>query len=176
MTTLVDNFGGTLPMFVLAIFEIIAIFYFYGLENVCIDMKFMTGRKVTFYWRICWLVLAPLVMSVVYIYSSIMMKPLTYSGLNFPTAYLIIGWSIFGFAMLQLPMWFIWHWMQSNESASTAFVNAFKCTRLWGPRYQTDRSEWMKYREEMKQRARIIANTSGHSKLRRRFNLAFGRY
>lgn len=176
MTQLVDNFGGTLPMFVLAIFEIIAIFYFYGLENVCIDLQFMTGRTVTFYWRICWLVLAPLVMSIVYIYSSIMMKPLTYSGLNFPTEYLLIGWSIFGFAMLQLPFWFIWHCMQSDQSMRKTFVNAFKCTKLWGPRYQTDRNEWMKYREEMKQRTRIIAHASGHSTLRQRFNLAFGRY
>lgn len=173
MVTLVDNFGGTLPIFVLAIFEIVAIFYFYGLEKLCIDIEFMTRRRVTFYWRICWFVLAPVIMSIVYIYSSITMKPLRYAGLDYPSQYLVIGWSIFLFAMLQLPIWFIW---QYTRQPKKALLESFKSTKLWGPRKQSDRNEWLKHHEEFKERSRTVANASGHSKLMQKIYLAFGKY
>ena len=38
MLTLVDHFGGTFLVFALAIVEIIAIFWIYGLENICNDL------------------------------------------------------------------------------------------------------------------------------------------
>lgn len=176
MVTLVDNFGGTLPIFVLGIFELVAIFYFYGLENLCIDIEFMTKRRVTFYWRFCWFVLAPLIMTIVYIYSSITMKPLQYAGLDYPTRYLVIGWSIFIFAIFQLPIWFIFRFARSNLSASDTIIKIFKYTKLWGPRKENDRNEWLKYREEVKQRSRTIANGTGHSKLKKAYNFAFGNY
>lgn len=176
MTTLVDNFGGTLPIFVLGIFEVVAIFYFYGMENVCIDLEFMTRRRPSFYWRICWIFLAPMIMSIVYIYSSFTMKPLQYANQNFPTQYLIIGWGIFAFAMMQLLIWFLWHISRSAETPRKAFIESFKSSKSWGPRKETDRNEWLKYREEVKLRNRTIANASGHSKFMQKINLAFGRY
>lgn len=176
MIALVDNFGGTLPIFVLAIFELIAIFYFYGLENLAIDIEFMTGRKVSFYWRICWFLLAPIVMSIVYVYSSITMEPLQYAGLDYPSKYLYIGWSIFLFAMIQIPIWFVCRFIKSSEPIGKAIMRSFRYTKLWGPRNQTNRNEWLKYREEVKQRSRNIANEKGDTKLKRKFNLAFGKY
>ncbi|XP_055305392.1 sodium-dependent nutrient amino acid transporter 1 isoform X1 [Sitodiplosis mosellana] len=176
MTVLVDNFGGTLPLFVLGIFEIIAIFYFYGLENLCIDIEFMTKRRVTFYWRLCWFFLAPVLMSIVYIHSSITMEPLKYAGHEYPTKYIVIGWGIFLFAMIQLPIWFIYRFARSPLPASKAIVDIFHSTNLWGPRKQNDRNEWLKYHEEVKQRSRNNAKASGHSRLVRAFNLALGRY
>lgn len=176
MTALVDNFGGTLPIFVLAIFEIIAIFYFYGLEKLCIDIEFMTKRRVTFYWRICWFVLAPVIMSVVYIYSSVTMEQLKYAGLEYPTRFLVVGWGIFLFAMIQLPIWFVYRIATSPFPASKAIFDVFRSTPLWGPRKQNDRQEWIKYHEEAKQRSRNIANASGHSQIVRAINVAFGWY
>lgn len=176
MVTLVDNFGGTLPIFVLAIFEIIAIFYFYGLENLCHDIEFMTGRRVTFYWRICWFLLAPVVMTIVYVYSSITMESLQYAGLDYPPKYLYIGWSIFFFAMIQIPLWFGCRVVKSSEPLGKAIMKSFRYTKLWGPRKETNRNEWLKYTEEVKERSRNAANDRGHTNFRRKYNLAFGKY
>lgn len=153
MVTLVDNFGGTLPIFVLGIFELIAIFYFYGLANLCNDIKFMTGRHVTFYWRICWFLLAPLTMTIVFIYSTITMESLTYAGEKYPTPYLVAGWSIFLFAMLQLPLWFAWHLVLTKNQSSFYQVlkESFRATKRWGPRDINNRTEWLKHNEEIKQ-------------------------
>lgn len=178
MTTLIDNFGGTLPIFVLGIIEIVAIFYFYGLNNLCVDVEYMTGRNVSFYWRICWYLLAPLIMTVVFIYSTITMESLTYAGLPFPRPYIIAGWCIFFSAMLQIPIWFAWDYYKNakENSLGVAFCETFKSTKRWGPRAANNKTEWRKYREEMKERVRSKANAKNHSELRRKISAAFGFY
>lgn len=176
MTTLIDNFGGTLPIFVLGIIELVAIFYFYGLQNICIDVQFMSGRNVSFYWRICWFLLAPAIMMIVLIYSTVTMESLTYAGQPFPRPYIVAGWSLFFVAMLQIPLWFAWDFYQKAKiyDLSTAFCATFKCTQVWGPRAVNNKTEWHKYREEMKERARCKANANNHSKLRRKIATALG--
>lgn len=178
MVTLVDNFGGTLPIFVLGIFELIAIFYFYGLENLCNDVEFMTGRRVTFYWRICWILLAPVTMTIVFVYSTITMKSLTYAGNNYPNEYLVAGWSIFLISMLQIPLWFTWHLSRSKNSASIlrCVKESFHTTKRWGPRDFNNRIEWLKYKEEAKQRNQSAADAANHPKWIRKIYLAFGKY
>lgn len=176
MTTLVDNFGGTLSIFVLGIFELIAIFYFYGLEDICIDIEFMTGRRVTFYWRICWLLLSPITMSIVFIYSTITMKPLTYSGLDFPTEYVVGGWCIFLVAMIQIPLWSFYHLNRNPDVRKQSVRRWFNETQRWGPLDQTNRNEWMKYKEEYKQRTRAAAKAANHPRWLRKIYLIFGKY
>lgn len=78
--------------------------------------------------------------------------------------------------MLQLPIWSIYRFAKSPLPVSKAIVDIFHSTPLWGPRRQTDRNEWLKYHEEVKQRSRNMARASGHSRLVRAYNFAFGRY
>ena len=69
MLGLVDYYGGTFLIFLLAIVEMIGIFWIYGLENFCHDIEYMSKRHVTVYWRLCWNVITPIFMIVVFIYS-----------------------------------------------------------------------------------------------------------
>lgn len=88
MLNLMDHFGGTLIVFPLAILEVIAVFWVYGLESFCWDIEFMNGKPVGAYWRICWGIITPILMITVFIYSALSIKPLTYSKLNYPTEYI----------------------------------------------------------------------------------------
>lgn len=107
MLNLVDYFGGTLLIFALAMFEMAAIFWIYGnsrkcyndsflymylllcpgIENFTLDLEYMTGRKTSFYWRICWFLITPVFMTFIFIYSMSNLEPLRYSGWDYP-AYL----------------------------------------------------------------------------------------
>lgn len=86
MLNLVDYFGGTLLIFCLAVFETAGIFWIYGLENCCWDLEFMTGRKTSLYWRTCWIFITPVLMAVIFIYSMATIKPLQYSGWDYPVS------------------------------------------------------------------------------------------
>lgn len=106
MLNLVDHFGGTLLIFALAMLELAAIFWIYGehvlaafipagaiicldrigLENFCFDLEFMTGRSPTIYWRICWTIVTPIFMLIIFLYSMVNLEPLKYSGWDYPDA------------------------------------------------------------------------------------------
>lgn len=86
MLNLVDYFGGTLLIFCLAVFETAGLFWIYGLENYCWDLEFMTGRKTSLYWRTCWIFITPVLMAVIFIYSMTTIKPLQYSGWDYPVS------------------------------------------------------------------------------------------
>lgn len=179
MTTLIDTFGATLPIFVLGITELVAIFYIYGLERLCIDIEFMTKRKVSHYWRICWFLLAPPSMTFVFIYSTIKMEAITYAGLSFPSSYVTAGWCLLWFIIAQVPLWFCWYYyknIKTEHNYWNAFRKTFSNTKRWGPHDDNNKLEWLKYSEEMKQINRNSANAANHSTFRRKFNSAFGKY
>lgn len=84
MLNLVDHFGGTFLIFVLAIGAITGVMWIYGLNNFCNDVQFMIDRRPGWYWRICWLVITPCFMIFVFIYSMATLKPLLYGGKAYP--------------------------------------------------------------------------------------------
>lgn len=55
-----------------------------GLTNFCDDVEFMTKQKVSFYWRICWAVITPLLLLFIFVYSLAELKTLKYAGMDYP--------------------------------------------------------------------------------------------
>lgn len=84
MLNLVDHFGGTFLIFVLAIGELIGVMWIYGLEHLCNDVQFMIGQRPGWYWRVCWLIITPILMIFVFIYSMATLEPLLYAGKEYP--------------------------------------------------------------------------------------------
>lgn len=77
---LVDHHGATFVVFFLAIVELMAFCWIYGVKRLCDDVYFMLGYRPNIIWRICWQFVTPLVMIVIFIYSLISLKPVTYNG------------------------------------------------------------------------------------------------
>ncbi|ERL91033.1 hypothetical protein D910_08375, partial [Dendroctonus ponderosae] len=82
--SMVDFFGGTFIFYIMNIVEVVAIFWWYGLENVCQDIEFMTKRKPGIYWRVCWCLVIPLVLICVLVYFLVTFEPLKYESKDFP--------------------------------------------------------------------------------------------
>lgn len=81
---LVDYYAGSFIVFVLATFEVTGIFWVYGLENFLDDVEFMLSRRPSVYWRICWGIITPVLLTAILIYTIAIMKPLEYSGIAYP--------------------------------------------------------------------------------------------
>ncbi|XP_068431083.1 sodium-dependent neutral amino acid transporter B(0)AT3-like [Clinocottus analis] len=62
-----NGYVGSLPLLIVALFEIIAVIYIYGMKNFSDDIYFMTGRKPNMFWKACWMVISPLMLLVVLI-------------------------------------------------------------------------------------------------------------
>lgn len=86
MLNLVDHFGGTFLVFTLAIFELIGVLWIYGLDDFCDDVEFMLNRRPGAYWRVCWVLVTPIFMLIIFIYSMVTYEKLLYGGREYPLA------------------------------------------------------------------------------------------
>lgn len=93
MVTLIDYFSGSFMFFILATFEILALFWWYGLENFCDDIEFMLKRRVGWYWRLTWGFISPVVLIAIFIYFMATIERLKHEGKHYPD--LVLGTSIF---------------------------------------------------------------------------------
>ncbi|XP_037818800.1 sodium-dependent nutrient amino acid transporter 1-like [Lucilia sericata] len=173
---LVDFYGGTYVIFALAIFEIVGVIWIYGLQNFCDDVEFMTHRKVSMYWRICWSFLTPVMMTIIFIYSVITIEPLTYKGIDYPDSANAAGWIIFIIGILQFPLWGLWY-IKSHykESFLTSFVVSLKSTEYWGPSNPETRAKWYAYKTNLAEE-RLRQNSSNKiSFFKQKLNNVIGR-
>ncbi|XP_050305970.1 sodium-dependent nutrient amino acid transporter 1-like [Anthonomus grandis grandis] len=146
--TMVDFYCGTFIFYIMNILSIIAIVWWYGLENLCLDIEFMTKNKPGVYWRICWLILVPIVLILVLIYFLVTFEALTYEKKEFPANIIVWGWILLGFGICQPLIWFIFHYFvirKDFESSKLAISSMFKHTD-WGPKDAIRHRKWTEFK------------------------------
>ncbi|XP_072880334.1 sodium-dependent neutral amino acid transporter B(0)AT3-like isoform X2 [Hemitrygon akajei] len=79
-----DKYGTSLPLLIIAFFELIGVIYVYGINNFCDGLEFMTGRRPNIYWHVTWRFISPLLLFIVFVaYVAIeMQNPLSYEAWN----------------------------------------------------------------------------------------------
>lgn len=87
LVNLVDYFCVSFLIYIMAIAELIAFGWIYGIKRLCRDIEFMLGTKTNVYWRISWGVIAPVLMIGIFINELITMKPLEYRQRVYPDHY-----------------------------------------------------------------------------------------
>ncbi|EDW81840.1 uncharacterized protein Dwil_GK25473 [Drosophila willistoni] len=161
--TLVDFYGGTYVVFILAIFELAGIVWIYGLQNFCDDIEFMCNKRVSLYWRVCWSFFTPVMMIIIFIYSMATIEPLKYSDLYFPLAGDIAGWIVFAIGTAQFPLWGIWYISHHrNGNLWQSFVSCLKPNENWGPANPETKQAWLLFKSE---KARQRASKTQSSKM-----------
>ncbi|XP_030768073.1 sodium-dependent nutrient amino acid transporter 1-like [Sitophilus oryzae] len=168
MLDLVDHFGGTFIIFVFVIFEVCAVLYLYGLENFCTDVEFMTGKKVNVYFRVCWGIIMPVLLIVIFIYFLYSLPTLTYGihGLEYPTGILAFGWSILGIGILQAIFWLSYYLWANREYPCGKMIRKTFSTKTWAPTGARRTYEWRKYKEDVSAESKLQTGSWISRKLR----------
>lgn len=91
-------------MFILAVFEIIAFCYVYGVNKICKDVQFMLGYKPGKFWTICWWFVTPAIMTAIMIYSFVKYEHPNDDGIEFPVIAHVIGWCITACGFIWFPL------------------------------------------------------------------------
>uniref|UniRef100_A0A3Q3X9S5 Transporter n=1 Tax=Mola mola TaxID=94237 RepID=A0A3Q3X9S5_MOLML len=60
-----NGYVGSVPLLIVALFEIIGVIYIRGMKTFSEDIYFMTGSKPNIYWKACWMVISPVMLLVV---------------------------------------------------------------------------------------------------------------
>ncbi|KAM8712006.1 hypothetical protein ACLKA7_012512 [Drosophila subpalustris] len=146
---LVDFYGCTFIALVLAIAELLAVGWIYGVKRLCSDIEFMLKAKTSFYWRICWAIVAPGLMFLVLVYMLCSYEPLTYKNVPYPSAAYLAGWLIWGLGVAQLPFWAIYTiYQQPGNSFRSKLKLALEPTADWGPRQPQQLQAYLLHRKK----------------------------
>ncbi|XP_075600771.1 sodium-dependent neutral amino acid transporter B(0)AT3 isoform X2 [Balearica regulorum gibbericeps] len=79
-----DSYAGSLPLLVIAFFEVIGVVYVYKIKRFSKDVTWMTGRKPNLYWQITWRFISPLLLLIVFVafVTLQIQKPPSYAAWN----------------------------------------------------------------------------------------------
>ncbi|XP_066249189.1 sodium-dependent nutrient amino acid transporter 1-like [Euwallacea similis] len=146
--TMVDFYGGTFIFYVMNIFEVISVIWWYGLENICQDIEFMTKRKPGVYWRFCWCIIIPVVLIFVLSYFLANYEALQYENKEYPSNIIAWGWVLLGFGVVQPLLWFVvdsYRKTRDLSSVKEAMIKMFKHTD-WGPKDPERNCKWHEFK------------------------------
>ncbi|CAG0889256.1 unnamed protein product [Darwinula stevensoni] len=96
--------GAGVSLLCSALFEAIAVSWFYGLERFCRDIKEMIHFKPHIYWRICWKICSPLFILSIVVFGIFFSEPPKYQDYVYPTWAVNLGWAFASSAICMVPV------------------------------------------------------------------------
>ncbi|CAG4981033.1 unnamed protein product [Parnassius apollo] len=102
---LMDYYAASLSITYLAFFEVVAIAWFYGVGRLSRNIKQMTGRCPSFYFRFCWLVASPALLLALWVASLVDYTPPSYRHYLYPAWAQFLGWIIASISLLCIPVY-----------------------------------------------------------------------
>ncbi|XP_063984488.1 sodium- and chloride-dependent GABA transporter ine [Diachasmimorpha longicaudata] len=142
---LIDHYAASISIMFLAFFEVIAISWFYGVRRLSNNVKEMTGRMPSLYFRFCWLIAAPLLIMAVWVFSLIDYEPPTYGNgaYMYPLWAEALGWGIASLSLICIPAFAVYVLIRSDginftEKLRNAVRPHFEACKLCGEEYCTD--------------------------------------
>ncbi|XP_041657319.1 sodium- and chloride-dependent GABA transporter ine [Cheilinus undulatus] len=101
---LMDHYTAIVSILFLAFFEILAICWLYGVRRLSNNLKEMTGQGANIYFMVCWLVVAPILITVILVFAVIQFKPARYEDYIFPPWAQGVGWVIALASIIWIPL------------------------------------------------------------------------
>ncbi|XP_028025550.1 sodium- and chloride-dependent GABA transporter ine-like [Bombyx mandarina] len=102
---LMDYYAASLSITYLAFFEVVAIAWFYGVGRLSRNIKQMTGRRPSIYFRFCWLIATPALLIALWVASLVDYTPPSYRQYQYPAWAQAIGWIIASLSLLCIPVY-----------------------------------------------------------------------
>ncbi|KAH8345443.1 hypothetical protein KR084_000740 [Drosophila pseudotakahashii] len=161
---LLDFFGATFVALVLAIFELVAIAWIYGVKRLCRDVEFMIGLKTSLYYRICWAVITPLMMLTILIYTLVLYEPLKYKEYTYQSGVYVFGWCLSAFGVGQVLFWAIpaVRKQPSHLGLWARVRKAFEPLPNWGPTDPQTLKRYQLYVQEGRANALFLRSSIWH--------------
>ncbi|XP_040007293.1 sodium- and chloride-dependent GABA transporter ine [Xiphias gladius] len=101
---LMDHYTAIVSIMFLAFFEVIAICWSYGVNRLSDNLEEMNGKRANIFLRLCWLIVAPVLIAVILVFSIIKFKPARYEDYVFPPWAQGVGWVIAMASIIWIPL------------------------------------------------------------------------
>ncbi|XP_066249427.1 sodium-dependent noradrenaline transporter-like [Euwallacea similis] len=104
MFHLFDTYSAGISLLCSALFEAIAVSWFYGLDRLTQDVEAMLGIKPGIYWRVCWKFISPSFIVCVVMFGLLYHQPLVYNDYLYPNWAEWVGWSLALSSIMMIPL------------------------------------------------------------------------
>ncbi|KAJ8710115.1 hypothetical protein PYW07_009481 [Mythimna separata] len=104
MFHLLDTYAAGISLLCSALFEAVAVSWFYGLKRFSDDVEEMLGFRPGLYWRICWKFVSPTFIIGVVVFGLLYQQPLQYQHYTYPPWAVVLGWGLACSSILMIPI------------------------------------------------------------------------
>ncbi|KAK4300372.1 hypothetical protein Pmani_027416 [Petrolisthes manimaculis] len=107
-----DNYAAGISLLCSALFEAVAVSWFYGLRRFSADIQHMLGFRPMLYWTVCWKFISPLIILITILIGlhGQLRGKLEYHGpspYKYPGWAEAVGWLVTCSSMLMIPLWMV---------------------------------------------------------------------
>ncbi|XP_060688334.1 sodium- and chloride-dependent neutral and basic amino acid transporter B(0+)-like [Hemiscyllium ocellatum] len=153
---LIDHFCSGWGLLLIALLEIIGLSWVYGINRFIKDIEMMIGERnwrFWLWWRACWIVVTPIVLMIILVWSIIIFKPLEYGVLEYPSWAVTLGWLMLTFCFIWVPVIAVIAIAGAEgDSLRQKAIAVLKPAPDWGPFMEQHRGERYKNKQESIQR------------------------
>ncbi|CAH0550554.1 unnamed protein product [Brassicogethes aeneus] len=116
MFNLFDTYSAGISLLCSALFEAIAVSWFYGLDRFTQDVEAMLGWKPGLYWRVCWKFISPTFIICVVMFGLLYHEPLKYNDYLYPDWAEWVGWGLALSSIMMIPFVAIFQLLKQKGS------------------------------------------------------------
>ncbi|CAH1778090.1 unnamed protein product [Owenia fusiformis] len=126
---LMDWYSAGFSLMLVALFEIVALMWVYGINNFLNDIKMMIGFRPNPYWMVTWGGLTFLTILGILVYSFIDYGAVTYNGMAYPFWGELLGWGMVLCSFIMIPLFMVIKLFQHRNDCRSVI----RPTEEWGP-------------------------------------------
>ncbi|XP_041456144.1 sodium- and chloride-dependent GABA transporter ine-like isoform X1 [Lytechinus variegatus] len=123
---IMDWYTAVISLFFVAIAEAIAVCWVYGGNRLAKNIEAMTGSYPNIYFRACWLVISPVLILAILIFTIVDYEPVTYGKYIYPAWCQGLGWCVALLSIMCMPVGAIHTLATSKGSMKDRLLNGLK--------------------------------------------------
>ncbi|XP_045133885.1 sodium-dependent nutrient amino acid transporter 1-like isoform X1 [Portunus trituberculatus] len=143
---LVDYYSGGVSILFLMTLETVAVMWVYGLRQFIRDIHFMLDRSTGFFWRLCWGIINPIFLAVVFVYGQIQHQGLAYGTYVYDSMATGVASILTVTAGCLVPLMFLKEVIKRYDASKglrDALIDVFSATSEWSPKDPALRQEYL---------------------------------
>jgi len=104
---IMDTYGASISVLIIAIMEMTFIMWGYGVNNFCKDVHAMLDFTPSIYFKACWAFFSPAILAIIFIAAAASWQKPSYGEVQYPDWLHGIGWALTLLSLVQIPVWMV---------------------------------------------------------------------
>ncbi|XP_076327814.1 sodium-dependent proline transporter-like isoform X4 [Tachypleus tridentatus] len=138
--TMLDWYSASWSVLLIGLLECILLSWIYGINRYLNNVKQMIGYRPNIYWLITWLVITPVIIIGVLIFSFMNSTSASYGNYKFPKWTISVGWMLGAVSVIMIPLFALYE-VWKTKTQGKEWRDLFRPTADWGPAVEANETK-----------------------------------